>query len=226
MRKRLMLPAVLTVAACLSGAGFAAAQAGPPPPPPPPQGGPGGPGPGPGGPGPGMRGMPMHGMHGMRGMSHHGIRGARRAMWLAERLSAMETLLGIRPDQLDAWRAFTAAAINFVSPLRPKPPAEGDKPDDGGGAFALAERMADRAIARADRAKALKDAIAALRQKLTPEQLERVKSVEAEMRGRFHGRGHGPMHGPGGPGAGGPGPDGPDGPDGPGQDGPPEPDQQ
>ncbi|MFJ5489334.1 Spy/CpxP family protein refolding chaperone, partial [Hansschlegelia beijingensis] len=168
---------------------------------------------GPGGPGPGMRGMPMHGMHGMHGMSRHGMRGARRAMWLAERLTAMETLLGIRNDQLDAWRAFTAAAIDFVSPLRPKPAGEGDKPADAE-AFAMADRMADKAIARAEKAKVLKEAIAALRQKLTPEQLERVKSVEAEMRGRFHDRrGHGPMHGPDGPGPDGPGPDGPQEPD-------------
>jgi len=210
MRKHLLLPSALALAVCLTGAGFAAAQDAPPPPPPPPHHGwgPGGEGPG------GMRGMPMHGMHGMHG---HGMRGADRAMRLAKHLSTMETLLGIRSDQLDAWRAFTAAAIDFASPSRPKPMDDADKPDRGE-AFAMADRMADRAIARAEKAKALKDAVAALRQKLTPEQLDRVKAVEGEMRERFRGR-HG---GPGGPGRAGP----MRGPGGPGPDAPPAPDQQ
>jgi hypothetical protein len=124
------------------------------------------------------------------------MHGPDRAMKLATRLAAMETLIGIRSDQLDSWRAFTAAAIDFVS----RPPRPEMKPDGAADreAFDLADRMADAAIARGEKAKALKEAVAALRQKLTPEQIERVKTVQAEMRGRFM-RHHGPKPGHDGP---------------------------
>ncbi|WP_271168428.1 hypothetical protein [Hansschlegelia plantiphila] len=195
MRKPLILTSML-LATCVTGAGFAIAGDQPPPPPmehggasgPQGWGGPDGPRRGPGG---DRRGGPMK---------------------LAARLSAMETLIGIRADQLDAWRAFTSAAVDLVTPpARPEPMKDGadgqPKPRE---AFDLADRMADRAIARGEKAKALKEAVAALRQKLTPEQLERVKLVEREMRGHFH-RGPGGGFGPGGPGMRGPhhGPDAP-----------------
>ncbi|MFC7051365.1 Spy/CpxP family protein refolding chaperone [Hansschlegelia quercus] len=193
MRKLLILPSALVVAAGVATAGVALAQSSPTAPPPPPHHDwNGGDGMGPRG------GMDRHGMRG------HGMQGD-PAMRLAKRLSAMETLIGIRSDQLDAWRAFTAASVDMVS----RPPRPDKKPEPE--AFGMADRIADMAIARAEKAKALKEATAALRQKLTPEQLERVKTVEAEMRDRFmsrHGGGHG--WGERGPR---PGPDAPQGPD-------------
>jgi hypothetical protein len=183
MRKLLILPSAFVVAACVATAGFAVAQSAPTPPAPPaPHGWDGGDGMGPKhGRGPGMGGREMRGP-GMRGDP---------AMRLAKRLSAMETLIGIRSDQLDAWRAFTAASIDMVS--RPPRPERKADPE----AFAMADRIADMAIARAEKAKALKDATAALRQKLDPQQLERVKTAENEMRERFMRR-HGGWHGWGG----------------------------
>jgi Spy/CpxP family protein refolding chaperone len=195
MRKLLILPSALIVAAGVATAGVALAQSGPTPPPlPPHHDWNGGDGRGHGG------GMDRHGMRG------HGMRGD-PAMRLAKRLSAMETLIGIRSDQLDAWRAFTAASIDMVS----RPPRPDKKPEPE--AFGMADRIADMAIARAEKAKALKEATAALRQKLTPEQLERVKTVETEMRDRFMRR-HGGWHGWGERGPR------------PGQDGPQQPDRQ
>lgn len=186
MRKFILIPSALAIAACVAGAGLATAQSAPPPPPPPPHhgwgwGGPDGPG------------EHRHG---------RGMRGPDRAMKLAARLSAMETLIGIRADQLDAWRAFTAAAVDLVQ----RPPRRDANPEARPGEprdlppFELADRMADEAIARGEKAKALKEAVSTLRQKLTPEQLERVKTVESDLRGRWM-RGHDGMRGPkpGGP---------------------------
>lgn len=95
----------------------------PPPPPPPGPHGPHGPGPhhpgpdrmGPGGPhGPWMR----------QAMDHHGRwdhwrhRAERRQMRLAKKLAAVEVAIGIRSDQLDAWRDFTSKLVAFVAPPR------------------------------------------------------------------------------------------------------------
>ncbi|MBZ9746564.1 hypothetical protein LB516_15015 [Mesorhizobium sp. CO1-1-7] len=127
---------------------------------------------------------------------------------LAARLAALETRVGIRSEQLDAWRDYTSALQAVLSPPRPDrgpggtgrpggpdggPQARGPdagpagKPDP----FAFQERLADDVTARAASAAKLKDAIAELRAKLTPEQLEILVSAE---------RPHGPPPGPwGGP---------------------------
>ncbi|TPJ13307.1 hypothetical protein FJW04_20690 [Mesorhizobium sp. B2-7-3] len=127
---------------------------------------------------------------------------------LAARLAALETRVGIRSEQLDAWRDYTSALQAVLSPPRPDrgpggtggpggpdggPQANGPdagpagKPDP----FAFQERLADDVTARAASAAKLKDAIAELRAKLTPEQLEILVSAE---------RPHGPPPGPwGGP---------------------------
>jgi len=68
---------------------------------------------------------------------------------------------------------------------------EAKAPGPGGDPFAMQERLADDVTARAASAAKLKDAIAELRTKLTPEQLEILASAE---------RPHGPPPGPwGGP---------------------------
>lgn len=107
----------------------------------------------------------------------------------AARLAAAETYVGITAGQLDAWRAYTSALIDFLENAGPGPrpdreprpaPAGADgtaKPSPDADPF-FAERLADRAIAQAEKAKALKQAIDALRPVLRPEQLERLVKTE------------------------------------------------
>ncbi|RVA44961.1 hypothetical protein, partial [Mesorhizobium sp. M7A.F.Ca.CA.004.09.1.2] len=106
---------------------------------------------------------------------------------LAARLAALETRVGIRTEQLDAWRDYTSALQAVLSPPRPnhgRPgSAEAKGPDAAGPGgkpdpFAFQEKLADDVTARAVSAGKLKDAIAELRAKLTPEQLEVLASAE------------------------------------------------
>jgi hypothetical protein len=158
--------------------------------------------------GPGPHGPMRHGPQdwGPQGFGPEGF-GPRRMgpppeFVLATQLAALETRVGIRSEQLDAWRDYTSALQAVLSPPRPDhgpggpggPEAKspdaagpGGKPD----AFAFQERLADDVTARAVSAGKLKEAIAELRAKLTPEQLEILASAE---------RPHGPPPGPwGGP---------------------------
>ena len=153
------------------------------------------------GPGPraGMQGPAMHGP----GMHGPGRRGGQ--MRLAEMLSGAETLLGIRANQLDAWRDYTSALLALFEP--PAPPPQPD--ENAGRAFAREQQMIRAITERAAKAAALEKAIAALQPVLTPDQLDKLGKLELDMRpprppmaGRHEGRGPGPRmgageHGPG-----------------------------
>ncbi|MDG4874370.1 hypothetical protein P9273_04555 [Mesorhizobium sp. WSM4935] len=159
------------------------------------------------GPGP----MPWHGQ---RWAMRHGPEGfGPRRMgpppeFLAARLAALETRIGIRSEQLDAWRDYTSALQAVLAPpSRPDFGQPGRGPDDAAGGkpdqakrdpFAFQEKLADEVTKRAASAAKLKDAITVLRAKLTPEQLEILASAD---------RPHGPPPGPWGdpPDAAGPG---------------------
>ncbi|MDX8513438.1 hypothetical protein [Mesorhizobium captivum] len=143
----------------------------------------------------GLGPMPRLGPNGMR----PGPEGFRRMgppppEMLAARLSALETRISIRTEQLDAWRDYTSALQAVLAPPRfgrgpgtPGGPEAGGPPAPGGpdqaqrDPFAFQERLADEVTKRAASAAKLKDAIVALRSKLTPEQIEILASADRPL---------------------------------------------
>jgi hypothetical protein len=117
------------------------------------------------------------------GDRRHGPRPPPAAM-AAVLLSAAETALGIRVDQLDAWRAFSSAVVAMFEPPAPPPPAGADGEGEVRDPFARIEHLAAAIAERGRRAEALEDAIAALRPVLTPEQTERLATLEARLAAR------------------------------------------
>ena len=95
--------------------------------------------------------------------------------FIAHMLAALEIEIGIRQDQLDAWRNFTDALLAVTQP--PRPPAAPGTVE----AFAMPTAIATDLAERGKRAEDLIVAVSKLRSTLTPDQLERVKRAEAAL---------------------------------------------
>ena len=129
---------------------------------------------------------------------HHG----NRQMRLARKLAAVETAIGVRSEQLDAWRDFTAKLVAFATPpwqqdggsatdeqASGNPPmsagnAQGDATppavppaNDAGSSFGMLGRMVDGAIHRGDEARQLKDSMQKLESVLTPQQIQMARML-------------------------------------------------
>jgi len=101
-------------------------------------------------------------------------------------LAAQETTIGIRPDQMTAWRAYTSAIIAMLPTENTLAPWQAHLSGSKREAFGIAEDIANAIIDRGDAARRLKDAIVALKAALTPEQLELAKLPKGGLADRLN----------------------------------------
>jgi hypothetical protein len=129
--------------------------------------------------------------HGAYGPHKRGFKRGFGPSRLATMLNAAETEIGIRTNQLDAWRDFTDALIATMTPPSWR---SAQDTDDKSEPFSRAQRLADNAIKRGKHGEDLAKAIEALKSKLTPEQLAKVGEIEARFGHRHGGPRFGPPH--------------------------------
>lgn len=109
------------------------------------------------------------------------------AFELAQELSGIETYVGITAAQIDAWRGYTSALIDFIDAGKPPEPASfghNHRPDPasaGKNTPLQAELIAEASLLVAESARKLKDSVSALTAVLSPEQLERLSKADGKL---------------------------------------------
>ncbi|MDQ0305144.1 hypothetical protein [Ancylobacter polymorphus] len=96
-------------------------------------------------------------------------------------LSAQETALGIRSDQMDAWRGYTTALIALLPSGERLGRWADEKRRAEAQAFDLVQDMASAAIERAENARALQESVSRLKAALTPEQMSMAKQMQEAL---------------------------------------------
>jgi hypothetical protein len=107
------------------------------------------------------------------------------AILLAEQLTVLETRIGIRVDQLNAWRDYTSALQSLLNAPPPKencenPPVIENIAEQHKDPFDREQKLADTITGRAVTAARLKDAVAVLRTVLTQQQLQELVAANSE----------------------------------------------
>lgn len=95
-------------------------------------------------------------------------------MEIAGLLAAQEVALGIRADQLDAWRAYASAVVELAGAQAPLPPPPPASPEP----FGLSQAFATRAVEAGEKGRAVLEARTALLAKLSPAQIERARTLD------------------------------------------------
>lgn len=112
-------------------------------------------------------------------------------------LAAHETALGIRPDQMDAWRAYSSALAAMIPSGDRLERWRDTEKRSKAEAFALVQDIAAAALERARKAERLQETANALKASLSPEQLSLAGKMQVrlvERIARFVGR-HGESFG-------------------------------
>lgn len=105
----------------------------------------------------------------------HHFKGPLAGKHMAEKLSAMETAVGIRSNQLDAWRKYTSSLVDLVDMTPPPPPAPDEKPAPDKAKPIFGEPIADRVLDQTEKAKKFKTAAEELRKVLDADQLQKLE---------------------------------------------------
>lgn len=97
---------------------------------------------------------------------------------IAGRLATAEIYLGVKSNQIDAWRAYTSALIDFMIPTHHVDNNQPGTYDHNGLPL---EAEAVEAISRAGKAEALQGAVEKLKQVLDPAQIAKLTELETAL---------------------------------------------